>query len=32
VVAYDFLRAAPTLAGDNRTMGFLPVAELAYTL
>jgi chemosensory pili system protein ChpA (sensor histidine kinase/response regulator) len=32
VVSYDFMRAAHTLAGVNRTMGFLPVAELAYTL
>jgi chemosensory pili system protein ChpA (sensor histidine kinase/response regulator) len=32
VVVYDFMRAAHTLAGVNRTMGFLPVAELAYTL
>ncbi|MDD2928374.1 MAG: Hpt domain-containing protein [Sideroxydans sp.] len=32
VVGYDFMRAAHTLAGVNRTMGFLPIAELAYTL
>ncbi|MEW5904534.1 MAG: Hpt domain-containing protein [Pseudomonadota bacterium] len=32
VVSYDFMRAAHTLAGVNRTMGFLPIAELAYTL
>jgi chemosensory pili system protein ChpA (sensor histidine kinase/response regulator) len=32
VVAYDFMRAAHTLAGVNRTMGFLPIAELAYAL
>ena len=32
VVPYDFMRAAHTLAGVNRTMGFLPVAELSYTL
>jgi chemosensory pili system protein ChpA (sensor histidine kinase/response regulator) len=32
VVSYDFMRAAHTLAGVNRTMGFLAVAELAYTL
>jgi chemosensory pili system protein ChpA (sensor histidine kinase/response regulator) len=32
VVTYDFMRAAHTLAGVNRTMGFLPIAELSYTL
>ena len=32
VITYDFMRAAHTLAGVNRTMGFLPIAELAYTL
>jgi len=32
VVGYDFMRAAHTLAGVNRTMGFLPIAELAYNL
>ncbi len=32
VVSYDFMRAAHTLAGVNRTMGFLPIAELAYAL
>jgi len=32
VVAYDFMRSAHTLAGVNRTMGFLPIAELAYAL
>ena len=31
-VQYDFMRAAHTLAGVNRTMGFTAVAELAYTL
>jgi chemosensory pili system protein ChpA (sensor histidine kinase/response regulator) len=32
VVSYDFMRAAHTLAGVNRTMGFPVIAELAYTL
>ncbi|MBI1174086.1 MAG: response regulator [Sideroxydans sp.] len=32
VIPYDFMRAAHTLAGVNRTMGFLNVAELAYAL
>ena len=32
VVPYDFMRAAHTLAGVNRTMGFMPVADLAYAL
>ena len=32
VVQYDFMRAAHTLAGVNRTMGFTSVAELAYAL
>jgi chemosensory pili system protein ChpA (sensor histidine kinase/response regulator) len=32
LVTHDFMRAAHTLAGVNRTMGFLPVAELAYAL
>ncbi len=31
-VPYDFMRAAHTLAGVNRTMGFTAVAELAYAL
>ncbi|TAJ81077.1 MAG: response regulator [Gallionellaceae bacterium] len=31
-VQYDFMRAAHTLAGVNRTMGFKTVAELAYAL
>lgn len=31
-VHYDFMRAAHTLAGVNRTMGFVQVAELAYAL
>ncbi|MCR4297706.1 MAG: Hpt domain-containing protein, partial [Gallionella sp.] len=31
-VQYDFMRAAHTLAGVNRTMGFAAVAELAYAL
>jgi chemosensory pili system protein ChpA (sensor histidine kinase/response regulator) len=31
-VTYDFMRAAHTLAGVNRTMGFLTIAELAYAL
>ena len=32
VVSYDFMRAAHTLAGVNRTMGFIDIAELAYAL
>lgn len=32
VIQYDFMRAAHTLAGVNRTMGFVAVAELAYAL
>jgi len=32
IVSYDFMRAAHTLAGVNRTMGFTPIAELAYGL
>ncbi|MGB8078613.1 MAG: Hpt domain-containing protein, partial [Gallionella sp.] len=32
VVHYDFMRAAHTLAGVNRTMGFAAVAELASAL
>jgi chemosensory pili system protein ChpA (sensor histidine kinase/response regulator) len=32
MVTYDFMRAAHTLAGVNRTMGFVQIAELAYTL
>jgi chemosensory pili system protein ChpA (sensor histidine kinase/response regulator) len=31
-VSYDFMRAAHTLAGVNRTMGFTMIAELAYAL
>ena len=31
-IPYDFMRAAHTLAGVNRTMGFVQVAELAYAL
>jgi chemosensory pili system protein ChpA (sensor histidine kinase/response regulator) len=31
-VTYDFMRAAHTLAGVNRTMGFVTIAELAYAL
>ncbi|MDO8990170.1 MAG: Hpt domain-containing protein [Sideroxyarcus sp.] len=31
-VTYDFMRAAHTLAGVNRTMGFVMIAELAYAL
>jgi chemosensory pili system protein ChpA (sensor histidine kinase/response regulator) len=31
-VPYDFMRAAHTLAGVNRTMGFQMVADLAYAL
>ncbi len=31
-ISYDFMRAAHTLAGVNRTMGFAQVAELAYAL
>ena len=31
-INYDFMRAAHTLAGVNRTMGFVQVAELAYEL
>lgn len=32
VVPYDFMRSAHTLAGVNRTMGFVQIAELAYAL
>jgi chemosensory pili system protein ChpA (sensor histidine kinase/response regulator) len=32
MVTYDFMRAAHTLAGVNRTMGFVQIAELAYAL
>jgi len=32
IVTHSFMRAAHTLAGVNRTMGFLPVAELAFAL
>jgi chemosensory pili system protein ChpA (sensor histidine kinase/response regulator) len=32
VVAYDFMRAAHTLAGVNRTMGFTEVADLSRAL
>jgi chemosensory pili system protein ChpA (sensor histidine kinase/response regulator) len=32
LVTYDFMRAAHTLAGVNRTMGFVQIAELAYAL
>ncbi len=32
VVPYDFMRAAHTLAGVNRTMGLVTIAELAYNL
>ncbi|OIQ99799.1 chemotaxis protein CheA [mine drainage metagenome] len=32
IVTYEFMRAAHTLAGVNRTMGFAQVAELAYAL
>ncbi|MDD4911659.1 MAG: Hpt domain-containing protein [Sideroxydans sp.] len=32
LVTYDFMRAAHTLAGVNRTMGFVTIAELAYAL
>ncbi|TNC99517.1 MAG: type IV pili sensor histidine kinase and response regulator [Gallionellaceae bacterium] len=32
IVSYDFMRAAHTLAGVNRTMGFPTIAELAYAL
>lgn len=32
VVSYNFMRAAHTLAGVNRTMGFTTIAELAYAL
>jgi chemosensory pili system protein ChpA (sensor histidine kinase/response regulator) len=32
IVSYDFMRAAHTLAGVNRTMGFTTIAELAYAL
>jgi len=32
VVSQDFMRAAHTLAGVNRTLGFLPIAELAHAL
>ena len=31
-VQYDFMRAAHTLAGVNRTMGFADIAALAYSL
>ncbi len=31
-VHYDFMRAAHTLAGVNRTIGFTDIAELAYAL
>ena len=31
-VTHDFMRAAHTLAGVNRTMGFVQIAELAYAL
>ena len=32
IVTYEFMRAAHTLAGVNRTMGFVQIAELAYAL
>ncbi|MDP1634616.1 MAG: chemotaxis protein CheA, partial [Gallionellaceae bacterium] len=32
IVSHDFMRAAHTLAGVNRTMGFGQIAELAYAL
>ncbi|MBU0620523.1 MAG: Hpt domain-containing protein [Gammaproteobacteria bacterium] len=32
IVTYDFMRAAHTLAGVNRTMGFKQIADLAYAL
>ncbi|ADE13161.1 Hpt domain-containing protein [Sideroxydans lithotrophicus] len=32
IVTYDFMRAAHTLAGVNRTMGLVQIAELAYAL
>ena len=32
IVSYDFMRAAHTLAGVNRTMGFVQIADLAYAL
>ncbi|GAB1234492.1 Hpt domain-containing protein [Ferrigenium sp. UT5] len=32
VISHSFMRAAHTLAGVNRTLGFLPVAELAFAL
>jgi len=32
VVHYDFMRAAHTLAGIHRTLGFQPVVELAFAL
>ena len=32
IVSYDFMRAAHTLAGVNRSMGFATIAELAYAL
>ena len=32
IVQYDFMRAAHTLAGVSRTMGFAAVVELAYAL
>ena len=31
-ITYDFMRAAHTLAGVNRTIGFIQVAELAHAL
>jgi len=32
IIPYDFMRSAHTLAGVNRTMGFLQIAELALAL
>ncbi len=32
IVSYDFMRAAHTLAGVNRTMGFIAIAELSFAL
>ena len=32
VISHAFMRAAHTLAGVNRSMGFLPIAELAFAL
>ena len=32
IVTHEFMRAAHTLAGVNRTMGFVQIAELAYAL